>query len=221
MCGRFSFVVKKEKVKKQLPQVNVDNGLLESYNIAPTQKAHVLAQPLPTTLQMMQWGLIPHWSKDGKGGASLINARVETIVEKPSFRESIQWRRCVVLADSFYEWRTEGGRKFPYRIKLPKDELLLMAGIWDEWNNVKTFSIITTEPNAEMAKVHNRMPVILRGYGECEKWLGKTDLVDILNMCKKPEKDFLHINRVSEKINSVKNNSADMHNEVPEELRLF
>ena len=221
MCGRFSFVVKKEKVKKQLPQVNVDNGLLESYNIAPTQKAHVLAQPLPTTLQMMQWGLIPHWSKDGKGGASLINARVETIVEKPSFRESIQWRRCVVLADSFYEWRTEGGRKFPYRIQLPNDELLLMAGIWDEWNNVKTFSIITTEPNAEMSKIHNRMPVILRGYKDCEKWLGKTDLSDILNMCKKPEIDFLRIHRVSEKINSVKNNSADMHNEVPEELRLF
>ena len=125
MCGRFSFVVKKEKVKKQLPRVNVDNGLLESsYNIAPTQNAYLLAQPLPTTLQMMQWGLIPHWSKDGKSGASLINARVETIVEKPSFRESIQWRRCVVLADSFYEWRTEGARKFPYRIQLPNDELL-------------------------------------------------------------------------------------------------
>ena len=170
---------------------------------------------------MMQWGLIPHWSKDGKGGASLVNARVETIVEKPSFRESIQWRRCVVLADSFYEWRTEGGRKFPYRIQLFNDELLLMAGIWDEWNNVKTFSIITTEPNAEMSKIHNRMPVILRGDSDCEKWLGKTDLGDILNMCKKPEKDFLHIYRVSEKINSVKNNSAYMHNEVPEELRLF
>jgi putative SOS response-associated peptidase YedK len=222
MCGRYSFVVKKEKVKKQLLLVNVDNGLLEnSYNIAPTQNAYLLAQPLPTTLQTMQWGLIPHWSKDGKGGASLINARVETIVEKPSFRESIQWRRCVVLADSFYEWRTERGRKFPYRIQLPNDELLLMAGIWDEWNRVKTFSIITTEPNAEMSKIHNRMPVILRGYVDCEKWLGKTDLVDILDMCKKPEEDFLHIYRVSEKINSVKNNSADMHNEVPEELRLF
>lgn len=221
MCGRFSFAVTKEKVKKEFPQIVVSDEVIVNYNVAPTQNAYVLAQPDSSHLQMMQWGLIPYWSKDGKVGASLINARVETIVEKPSFRESIQWRRCVVLADSFYEWRTESGRKFPYRIKMPNNSLLLMAGIWDSWNQLNTFSIITTEPNAEMSKIHNRMPVILKSTQQVDKWLGNTDLKDILYMCQKPTEDFLQIYRVSEKVNTVKNNSPDMHNEVPENLTLF
>ena len=90
MCGRFSFVVKKEKVVKQFPNVQIEGKLLENYNIAPTQQAYVITNKQPNVLQTMQWGLIPHWSKDGKGSGALINARMETIEEKPSFREPIR-----------------------------------------------------------------------------------------------------------------------------------
>ena len=222
MCGRFSFVVKKEKVVKQFPNVQIEGKLLENYNIAPTQQAYVITNKQPNVLQTMQWGLIPHWSKDGKGSGALINARMETIEEKPSFREPIRTQRCLVLADSFYEWKTVNSQKIPYRIMMPNDDLMVFAGIYDEWQGVKTFSILTTEPNEEMSKLHTRMPVILKeGAVDYEKWLGNTDLDTILKMSGPPQVNFLHIYRVSEKVNSVKNNSSDLHKEIPEELTLF
>lgn len=221
MCGRFSLAATKEQINKVLPQVILDKELIPNYNIAPTQYTYILAQPDRTHLQLMQWGLIPHWSKEGNGGTSLINARVETIVEKASFKGSIHERKCVVLADSFYEWRTEGKLKIPYRIQMPNNELLLMGGIWDSWQGINTFSIITTEPNAQMSRIHNRMPVILRGEDDVDKWLTSKHWEDVLYMCQKPQDDFLITYRVSEKVNSVKNNSPDMHKQMPESLRLF
>lgn len=222
MCGRFSFVVKKEKVVKQFPNIEIEGKLLENYNVAPTQQAYVITNKQPNVLQTMHWGLIPHWSKDGKGSGALINARMETIGEKPSFREPIRSQRCLVLTDSFYEWKTVNSKKIPYRIVMPHDELMIFGGIYDEWQGVKTFSILTTEPNKEMSKLHTRMPVILKeGDDDYEKWLGDTDLSIILKMSEQPKEDFLHIYRVSEKVNSVKNNCEDLHLEIPEELTLF
>jgi putative SOS response-associated peptidase YedK len=222
MCGRFSFVVDKKKVEKALPSVKLDKPLLANYNLAPTQKAYIVTNKEHYHIQEMAWGLIPGWSKDGKNSGALINARMETLLEKPSFKEPFQNKRCLVLADSFYEWRTLGRTKIPYRI-LPKNEadMLIFAGIWDEWRGQKTFSIITTEPNAEMALLHTRMPVILRGYADCDKWLGNTDIAELYTMCVKPPDNLLKTYRVSDKINSVKYAASDVHREVPEDLTLF
>lgn len=221
MCGRFSFVVDKKVIEKTLPTVKVQKTLLNNYNVAPTQKGYVVTNTNPTDLTEMTWGLIPHWAKDNKMSTALINARMESIKEKPSFKESFSTKRCVVVADSFYEWKIAGTKKKPYRILLKDESPLLMAGIWDEWQGVKTFSIITTEPNAEMATLHNRMPVILRGYADCEIWLGQTPINTLYNMCIKPHDGFLKMYRISDKINSVRYTASDIHKEVPEDLTLF
>ena len=221
MCGRFSFVVEKEKIKKKFPAVVVPEVVNTSYNIAPTQPAYVITNSAPYLLQAMQWGLIPHWAKDAQGGGALINARVETLDEKPSFKEPLRHHRCLVLTDSFYEWRTEGGRKVPYRIMPFEDEILVLAGIWDNWNGLKTFSIVTTTPNKEMSFIHNRMPVVLKTQEDFDIWLGKTEVTKLLKMGKKPANGILKMYRVSEKVNSVKNNSPDLHQEVPKDLTLF
>jgi putative SOS response-associated peptidase YedK len=222
MCGRFSFVVDKKKVEKALPSVKLDKPLVTNYNIAPTQKAYIVTNKEPNEMQEVAWGLIPAWSKDGKNSGALINVRMETLLEKPSFKEPFQHKRCLVLADSFYEWRTLGRTKIPYRI-MPNtnDGLLIFAGIWDERCGQKTFSIITTEPNAEMSVLHTRMPVILRGYADYDKWLGNTDIAELSTMCAKSPDNLLKTYRVSDKINSVKYAAPDVHREVPEDLTLF
>lgn len=224
MCGRFSFVVEKKKVQKVLPNVAFESNLAISYNIAPTQSAYVLTNTEPNILQKMSWGLIPHWAKDNKRPAFSINARMETLTEKPTFQKPIRSQRCIVLSDSFYEWKTEGKNKIPYRILLKEGDLMLLAGIWDEWHGKKTFSIITTQPNAEMCVLHNRMPVILsKGLqgDDWMTWLGDTSLDTLLYMCEKPQNDFLKMYRVSEKVNSVHNDSADLHKERLPDLTLF
>jgi putative SOS response-associated peptidase YedK len=224
MCGRFSFVIEKKKVEKVLPNVSIDSALAISYNIAPTQSAFVVTNTEPNTVQKMSWGLIPHWAKDDKKAASCINARMETLVEKPTFQKPIRSQRCIILMDSFYEWRTEGKNKIPYRIILKNDEVMLLAGIWDEWQGKKTFSIITTQPNAEMSVLHNRMPVILsKGMqgDDWQTWLADTPLDTLLYMCNKPQDDFLKMYRVSEKVNSVHNDSSDLHKERLPDLTLF
>jgi putative SOS response-associated peptidase YedK len=221
MCGRFSFVVEKKKVAQKFPKVMLPELLHESYNVAPTQQSYVISNRHPQHLQVMQWGLIPHWAKDAQGSIALINARMETLDEKPSFKEAIRHQRCLVLMDSFYEWKTEGGRKVPYRIMPSDGDVLVLAGIWDEWRKLKTFSIITTEPNKEMATIHTRMPVVLRTEEDFEMWLGKTELTKILKRCKKQSNGILSMYRVSEKLNSVKNNGSDLHKEVPKDLTLF
>jgi putative SOS response-associated peptidase YedK len=221
MCGRFSFVVDKPIVKKHFPKVNVEGNLPFRYSIAPTHQALVITNRDPSILTPMQWGLIPHWVKDAKGSGKLINARMETVLEKPSFKESMRTQRCLVLSDSFYEWRTEGGRKVPYRIKMLHDDMLIMAGIWTEWQQTKTFSIITTEPNAEMAELHNRMPVILPTHESQQLWLAQTDMDRLMELCQKPQNNILKTYRVSEKLNSVLYEGADLHDEVPKYLTLF
>lgn len=223
MCGRFSFVTDKEKIKKTLKKVKIEGDLRTSYNIAPTQQAYVVTNKEPELLQTMLWGLVPTWAKEGKPNGALINARMETLLEKPSFREPFMHQRCLVPADSFYEWRNAGGRKIPFRITKNDGEMLVFAGIHSVWKTMlKTFSIITTEPNAEMSQIHTRMPVILKTEAEQAAWLSdETPMDTLLYMCQKPTDGFLQMYRVSEKINSVKYDGTDLHREVPEDLTLF
>lgn len=225
MCGRFSLAISKEKLQQELPYVKVPDTLRASYNIAPTQHAYVVTNDQPTKLQYTAWGLVPHWSNDGKNAGRLINARREGIEGKPSFRVPIRQRRCLVPADSFYEWKKEGTRKIPYRITAQNGGLLFFAGIYDIWYNgeygLKTFSIITTPPNFEMSGIHTRMPVLLRTTEAQKKWLELDDLDEILYMLQTPPDGTLNMYRVSELVNSVGNNSPELHHEVPEPPTLF
>lgn len=226
MCGRYSFAPKPKQVDAQLRDVQQPDDLKISFNIAPTHSAYVIANDQPGQLQLMQWGLVPHWSTDGKNSGKLINARAEGIEEKPSFREPLHSRRCLVPADSFYEWRTEpGGRKVPYRILLKNGDLMFMAGIWDEWKQGdetrRTFSIITTTPNHEMSDLHNRMPVILADETARKTWLAALPPDTALALLHPVADDSLTLYRVSEKLNKPGYDAADLQEPVPDELRLF
>lgn len=225
MCGRFSLAVSEQKIQQQLPFVEANQQIRTSYNIAPTQHAYVITNDQPNRLQYLTWGLVPFWSKDGKNTGRLINARSEGIESKPSFRVPIRKRRCLVIADSFYEWKKSGKQKIPYRI-LPKNkELLIMAGIWDLWDQkeypVKSFSIITTPANADVEKIHDRMPVLLPSTEEQLNWLEEQSIEDILEQLYPPAEDYLAMYRVSDEVNSPRNNHENLHREAPEHLDLF
>ncbi len=225
MCGRFSLVTSKEKLQQQLPFVEVPEMLHLSYNIAPTQHAYVVTDDDPERLQYIAWGLVPHWSEDGKNAGRLINARREGIETKPSFRVPVRKRRCLVPADSFYEWRREGKGKIPYRILLKDNELMFFAGVWDVWYKgdygLKTFSIITTDANHDMSDLHNRMPVLLTTPEQQKRWLESDDLDEILMLLQTPPDHLIKKYRVTDKVNAVANDSPDMHLKVPEPPTLF
>ena len=143
--------------------------------IRPTDKASVIRKGSGgMEVAILRWGLIPSWAKDPKIGVQCINARAETISEKPAFRESFQERRCLVPADGFWEWETIGKKKIPWKFAQPDGREFCMAGLWDTWivlgETVETFTIITTSPNGLVSPVHDRMPVILTPK-EAEGWL--------------------------------------------------
>lgn len=217
MCGRYSFSTTKAKIEAALDlELDADSEQLEiNYNIAPTQKAYVITNDAPGALQQFQWGLIPSWSKDFKLGGKLINARAETVLEKPSFRNAVRQRRCLVLADSFYEWKKEGKEKTPFRILPDQGELLVMAGIWENWRGdgklIQSFSIITTGPNQEMAPIHDRMPLVLPDRESRAKWLEEKDPAMLETMLQVPADGLLKMYVVSDLVNSVRNNGVKLH----------
>jgi putative SOS response-associated peptidase YedK len=149
--------------------------LKSRYNIAPTQDVPAIIGRGTNRLAMFKWGLIPSWAKDPSIGNKMINARAETLTEKPSFKFALQGRRCLTVADGFYEWKKVGLIKKPYRITLKNNELFAFAGLWDTWRSpsgevINSCSIITTSPNELMEPLHSRMPVILPREAE-EVWL--------------------------------------------------
>ncbi|MFN0214261.1 MAG: SOS response-associated peptidase [Saprospiraceae bacterium] len=226
MCGRYSFAPTPKQRKSLEKQVEVPSDLELRFNIAPTQKAYVITNEAPFHLQKMEWGLIPHWSPDGKNSGKLINARAEGIAEKPSFRKPINSKRCLVPADSFYEWKKlPGGRKIPYRIFQKNETLLFFAGIWDEWGKAgeikRTFSIITTSPNLEMRDLHNRMPVLLTDEESQQLWLSPIPLNRHLTLLQTPKDGLLSRYPVSEKLNKPESEGAYLQIMVPEALVLF
>jgi putative SOS response-associated peptidase YedK len=218
MCGRFSLAVSKERVSKKL-SISVEDEIIPNYNIAPTQNTYVITNEAPKELQQLKWGLIPYWAKDEKTGSNLINARSEGVASKPSFRMPIRKRRCLVIADGFYEWRKEGRNRIPYRIKHKHDSLIIMAGIWDKWVSssdevITSFSILTTTPNKEMSYIHDRMPVIINNKEQQEKWLNNIDLSSALSVLQTLEDDCLDIFPVSKRVNSVSFNEPSLFNKI-------
>jgi putative SOS response-associated peptidase YedK len=166
MCGRFSLVDNREELSNQF-HLKRQVTIAPRYNIAPSQQIIIIRSGTNgNTTSSVRWGLIPHWSKDEKFSAKLINARAETVQEKPVFREAFKERRCLIPANGFYEWKNEGNRKQPYFIKMKNGRLFAMAGICEYWQSpagetIESCAIITTEANTIVGKIHDRMPVII------------------------------------------------------------
>ncbi|GAA0455348.1 SOS response-associated peptidase [Alkalibacillus silvisoli] len=165
MCGRFTLTVGENYLKQQY-NAKGEVDWLPSYNIAPTQGVlAVVHDGESNRLGKMSWGLIPSWAKDESMRSKMINARLETADEKPSFKRLMAKRRCLILADSFYEWKKEGKEKKPVRIYAPNNEYFAFAGLWDRWKSEKgdmiSCTILTKQANQDIDSIHHRMPVIL------------------------------------------------------------
>ena len=185
MCGRFAFYSPSEATAA-LFGASGALDLKPRYNIAPTQDIAAIRDTADgRELTMLRWGLVPFWAKDPSIGNRMINARAETVAEKPSFRAAFRRRRCLVLADGFYEWRKEGAGKTPYLISLASGEPFALAGLWEHWKakesdeTIDSATLITTEANAFMQQLHHRMPVILEPT-TAERWLAGDDVLDEL-----------------------------------------
>ncbi len=167
MCGRYLITTPVEAIR-QIFQVDQRPNLAPRYNVAPTQSVPIIRRgEAGRELVTVRWGLVPFWAKDLKIGARMINAKAETVAEKPAFRDAYRRKRCLVLADGFYEWKKIDGGKQPYLIRLKSAEPFAFAGLWADWKDkesgerIESCTIITTEPNALAATIHNRMPAIL------------------------------------------------------------
>ncbi|MEL6668462.1 MAG: SOS response-associated peptidase [Bacteroidota bacterium] len=223
MCGRYSIVIDEDKLRKQFGEsLQLPFGqesLPTNYNVAPTQDGLVLTDAEPNRLSLFRWGLVPFWAKDLKIGSRMINARSEGIVDKPAFRQAIRKRRCLVIADSFYEWKRLGKDKQPYRILPADDSLLIMAGIWEVWRGVSkqddpvyTYSVITGAPNLEMQPLHDRMPILLQDEESQSAWLSEeADLPMVQNLLQTPPDGILRAYPVSKAVGNVRNNGPELH----------
>jgi putative SOS response-associated peptidase YedK len=168
MCGRFTLTTSPEQLRGAFPWLDIPDEIFPRYNIAPSQPVAVVPNNGENRLDFYSWGLIPSWAKEPEIGNRMINARAETLPEKPSFRSAFRRRRCLVLANGFYEWRQEPGQrnKTPMYIRLLTGQPFAFAGLWESWfapdgSNVLSSAIITTQPNPLIQDIHNRMPVIL------------------------------------------------------------
>lgn len=166
MCGRYTLFVDPADLRVLFPGVVIPEGLSPRYNIAPSQSVAVIANNDPGRIAFFRWGLVPSWAQDPTIGSRMINARAETLAQKPAFRAAYRSRRCLVLADGFYEWRKEGGRKQPFYVRLRSGKPFAFAGLWESWRSPQeetllSCAIVTTNANELVAPIHDRMPVIL------------------------------------------------------------
>ncbi|MDJ0616931.1 MAG: SOS response-associated peptidase [Calothrix sp. MO_192.B10] len=168
MCGRFTLNCAPEDLASTF-HINKPPDLEAQYNIAPTQRVVAILYNLESQqreLVKLRWGLIPSWAKDMGISAKLINARAETVAQKPAFRSAFKYRRCLVVADGFYEWQRQGGKKQPYYFRLSHGQPFAFAGLWEKWmspqaEQISSCTILTTEANEIVKPVHGRMPVII------------------------------------------------------------
>lgn len=189
-----------------------DFNLEPNYNVSPSFVMPVITKNSPKKIQFMKWGLIPSWAKDPSIGNKLINARAESILEKPSFKNSFKNKRCLVPATGFYEWKKDENTKTPYYFKPKDDSIFSFAGLYDVWfdaegKDILSYTIITTEPNELMRPIHNRMPVILRVEDE-DKWLYlNSKYSELIDLLKPSESETLEKYQVSSEVNNPRNNS--------------
>jgi putative SOS response-associated peptidase YedK len=220
MCGRSSLTKTEKELEERFRATFYSEDLerynpLPNFNVAPTQMHPVITQEEPKIIHLYRWGLIPYWAKDMKIGYKLINARIEGIAEKPSFRQAFQKRRCIVPFDGYYEWQKTDKGKIPYRIRLKNTEIFTIAGLYEHWKSpdgkiINSFTLITHDADPKIRHLHDRQPLVL--LPEQEKlWLDP----DI------PSKDLIHEldpvpgeyftwYRVSDRVNKVSENDAGL-----------
>lgn len=216
MCGRLALTkVDPQGLKRRFGVREIDPNLHPRYNIPPGSDIPVILNTEPHAIRCIRWGLIPHWAKDPSIGQRLINARAETVSEKPAFRQSLYRRRCLVVTDTFYEWKSlPDGSKQPYRIMRPDGDWFALAGLWDEAliegnEPLKTCTIITTSSNETLAAIHDRMPVVLNPDEE-QVWLSSQRLRDLMHVLHPPEDKALTAYPISALINSPTNDSPEV-----------
>ena len=218
MCGRFTLIVNPAELKDAFSNYTFPSKFSPRFNIAPSQPILAIPNNGLNKADFFIWGLIPMWAKDPTIGNRLINARGETIAEKPSFRGSFKHKRCIILTDGFYEWKTVAGRKTktPYFIHMKDRSPFAFAGLWDVWespdgSSIKSCTIITTEPNELMGSLHSRMPVILhpRDYGN---WLDASPQTPekLLPLIKPYPADAMSAYPVSMLVNKPSNDSPEL-----------
>mgnify|MGYP001826536021 FL=1 len=213
MCGRFAFYSPAEATAA-LFGVEVSLEIEPRYNIAPSTYIAGIRETEGSgrELTMFRWGLVPFWAKDPAIGNRMINARSETVAEKPSFRAAYRHRRCLILADGFYEWKKEGDVKTPYFISLASGEPFAFAGLWESWTGketgevIESATLITTVANEYLSQVHHRMPVVLQSE-TAERWLaGDNELIGDV-AANSPQFQAWPVDR---KVNNARNEGADL-----------
>jgi putative SOS response-associated peptidase YedK len=215
MCGRFSLIKTAEEIEERFG-VSIDKDFYRPvYNAAPSMKMAVITNNEPGKINFYRWGLVPFWAKDVKIGYKMINARAETLLEKPAFRSAFKTKRCLVISDGFYEWKKDSSNKIPYRITLKNNSLYAYAGLWDQWKDAEamtlsTFTIITTSPNYLMSNIHDRMPVILEADDE-RKWLDQSAGDNaLLEMLRPYQSERMNSCAISSLVNNPRNNSEEI-----------
>lgn len=215
MCGRYHIISTEAQLEKRFNARFANGGIDVRYNIAPTLNNPVIINERPEDIVKYRWGLIPFWAKDISVGVRMINARSESLTEKPAFKESFERRRCLVLSDGFYEWKKDGSNKTPYRVCLKSEQPHAMAGLWERWldaekREIRSYTIITVPANKTIEAIHDRMPAILLPEHEKE-WLSdsisSSALLDLLYPY--PD-DLIRAYTVSKLVSSVKNNVPEV-----------
>ncbi|HUN17853.1 MAG TPA: SOS response-associated peptidase [Saprospiraceae bacterium] len=221
MCGRASLTKTEKELEERFQAAFYTEDLeryrpLPSFNIAPTHFHPILSSEDTDHFKYMKWGLIPSWAKDAKIGPKMINARVETLLEKPMFKSALQYRRCLVPIDGFYEWKIISNKdKKPFRIVVQNGEVYSLAGIYDTWKDhngqvIYSFSIITLESNTMMKELHDRMPAILH-QSEEKQWIDlDMNIETAMSMIKPYPSELMSAYPVSSKVNSVANNDEEL-----------
>jgi putative SOS response-associated peptidase YedK len=233
MCGRYTLTSSGEQVATLFDLVEMPQ-LQARYNMAPTQEAPVvrmLAPGGPRLLSALRWGLVPYWADDPAIGNRMINARSESVAEKPAYRTSFKKKRCLVVTDGFYEWKKAGKAKQPYLIRRRDRQPFAFAGLWSSWKNpaapeqpLETFTILTTGANGTIRELHDRMPVIL-DRADFGLWLdpGVGEADRLLPLLVPAADDLLETFPVSRSVNSPAHDAADciepLVDHAPEEPR--
>lgn len=221
MCGRSSLTKTEKEIENRFHATFYSDELtrynpLPNFNVAPTHFHPVIQMNEPSYLHLYRWGLIPSWSNNKSIGAKMINARSETLLEKSAFKRLLSTNRCIVPLDGFYEWKSNGKSKIPYRIVTTDQDIFSVAGLYDQWINPETkevwytFTIITIPANKLMQQIHDRMPVILPKENE-PYWLAPDLAVnDVLGLMVAYPAEAMNLYEVSDKVNNVKHNDASL-----------
>lgn len=218
MCGRYRLSRRKQIIEEHFDTADWQDDWNPRFNVAPTQPVPVIRQHPKEPIRqvsMMRWGLIPNWAKDPSMAQNTINAKSETAATKPAFRDPLRFRRCLIPADGFYEWKKTGVSKQPFCFEVRDGELFAFAGLWDGWKDpsgqwVRTCSILTTTPNAVTSAVHDRMPVILDP-DSYDLWLDPAmqNVAVISELLKPFDARLMRCYPVSTRINHVANDDEE------------